>query len=287
MAEIRIAAILRAGIFSPNHIANDAAILHAAVGELRRRGCIVNVYTETEFCEKQIDEEVVLAMCRGQKTLDKIQRLEDEGRIVVNSGYGIENCIRMILVRLLADAGVPLPDSFVVETDVDVRKRLVKAGFGACWVKKGDAPVHHLEDMARCRHPEEAQEILHEFFFRHISKAVVSKDIPGEKVRCYGIAASGWFHCFMPFRSGDNLQDEKGDSFGKYEEIKKICMQAAEVLKIDIFGCDVVIAPDGRCYLVNFDDWPSFAPIRKEAAKEIAKSVLTRVRNLTAKRKRL
>lgn len=287
MAEIRIAAILRAGIFSPNHIANDAAILHAAVGELRRRGCLVNVYTETEFCESQIDEDVVLAMCRGQKTIDKIQRLEDEGRIVVNSGYGIENCIRMILVRLLAGAGVPLPDSFVVETDVDVRKRLMKAGFGACWVKKGDAPVHHLEDMARCRHPEEAQEMLHEFFFRKISKAVISKDIPGEKVRCYGIATSGWFHCFMPFRSADNLQDEKGESFEKYDEIKNICMQAAEVLKIDIFGCDVVIGPDGRCYLVNFDDWPSFAPIRKEAAKAIAKSVLTRVRNLTAKRKRL
>lgn len=281
MADIRIAAVLRAGIFSPNHIANDAAILHATVAELRRRGCNVNVYTEAEFCEAVIDEDIILTMSRGQKTLHKIQLLEDKGIIVVNSAYGIENCIRMIMVRLLADAGVPMPESYVVDTDVDVRKKLVNAGIEACWVKKADAPVHHLEDMARCRHAEEAQEILHEFFFRHISKAVVSRDIEGEKIRCYGIASSGWFHCFMPFRSSGIDCAEAPDA-----EVKKICMKAAEILKVDIFGCDVVMTASGDCYLVNFDDWPSFAPIRKEAAKEIAKSVMARIRRQSYKRKR-
>ncbi|MDE6633482.1 MAG: hypothetical protein K2K23_10830, partial [Muribaculaceae bacterium] len=200
MADITIAAVLRAGIFSPNHIANDAAILHAVVAELRKRGCLVNVYSEDEFCNATIEEDVVLAMCRGARTVEKIQYLEDAGRLVVNSGYGIENCIRMIMVRLLAKAGLPVPEFFVVDTDVDIRKQLKKAGFGPCWVKKGDAPLHHLEDIALCRHDEEAQEILHEFFFRHIGKAVVSKEIAGEKIRCYGVVSSDWFHSFVPFR---------------------------------------------------------------------------------------
>lgn len=287
MAEISVAAILRAGIFSPNHIANDAAILHAVVAELRRRGCQVNVYSEDEFCSASIGEDVILAMCRGDRAVEKIQRLEDAGRLVVNSGYGIENCIRMIMVRLLAQAGVAVPEFFVVDTDVDVRKQLLKAGFGPCWVKKGDAPVHHLEDIARCRHAEEAQELLHEFFFRHISKAVISKDVEGEKIRCYGVASSGWFHSFLPFRSG-NVEEER-DALPQtmWQSVKDICMKAAQVLNVDVFGCDIVVDMEGKCQLVSFDDWPSFAPIRKEASRAIAKAVLARARKAALASKRL
>lgn len=284
MADISIAAVLRAGIFSPNHIANDAAILHAVVAELRKRGCQVNVYSEDEFSERRIDEDVILAMCRGSRAIVKLQALEDEGRLVMNSGYGIENCTRMIMVRLLEQARIRIPQSFVVETDVDVRKMLGKAGFGACWVKKGDAPVHHLEDIARCRHVEEAQEILHEFFFRHISKAVISRQVDGEQIRCYGIASSGIFHAFLPFRAGGDpgAGALPGDLL---QEVRGICMKAAEVLKVDVFGCDIILDSDGLCHLVNFDDWPSFAPIRKDAARAIAKAVIARVRKQSSKRK--
>ena len=285
MADISIAAVLRAGIFSPNHIANDAAILHAVVAELRKRGCEVNVYSEEEFADADIHEDVVLAMCRGERAISKLQTLEDAGRIVMNSGYGIENCIRMIMVRLLAQGGVPIPDSFVVDTDVDVRKMLRKAGFGACWVKKGDAPVHHLEDIARCRHAEEAQEILHEFFFRHILKAVVSRAVDGEKIRCYGIASSGTFHAFLPLRTPEGDDAASALPPDLLCQAKDICMRAADVLKVDIFGCDMVLDAQGVCHLVNFDDWPSFAPIRKEAAKAIARAVIARARKSSSKRK--
>ena len=286
MAEIRIAAILRAGVFSPNHIANDAAILHAAADELRRRGCQVNVYSESDFLTADIDEDIILAMCRGDKAVERLQHLEDEGRIVVNSGYGIENCVRVIMVRLLSDAGIPIPESFVVDTDVEVRRKLEKAGFGACWVKRADSPVLHLEDICRCRHPEEAQEILHEFFFRHISKAVVSRAMDGEKIRFYGIASSGWFHCFMPLRPGDSASVGSDSADPVVLKVRDIAMRTAKVLRVDVFGGDMVLTPDGECYIVNFDDWPSFASIRKEAAKAIAKSVMTRARNLISKRRR-
>lgn len=285
MADLRIAAVLRAGIFSPNHIANDAAILHATAEELRRRGCQVRMLSESEFVTADIDEDVVLAMCRGEEALAKLQKLEDKGLTVVNSGYGIENCVRMIMMRLLEDAGVPIPESYVVDTDVETRRRLLKAGFGACWVKKGDAPVLHLEDICRCRHPEEAQEILHEFFFRGIRKAVVSKDIPGEKIRFYGIASSEWFHCFMPYRNAATSEDSDCMQPSEIQNIKDICMKAAQALRIDIFGGDMTLTPEGECLIVNFDDWPSFAPIRKEAARAIAKSVIAGRRSRNSKHK--
>lgn len=281
MADIRIAAVLRAGIFSPNHIANDAAILHAAAAELRRRGCMVNVYSEQTFIEESIDEDIVLAMCRSKEAVEKLQHLEDEGRIVVNSGYGIENCVRMIMTSILAENDIPTPESIVADTNVEVRRRLEKSGFGACWVKRADSPALHQEDSCRCRHPEEAQEILHEFFFRGIRKAVVSRYVDGDIIRFYGVASIGWFHCLMPF--GDDSPEAVEEKNGRMREI---AMKAAASLGVDIFGGDMVMTPSGDLYLVNFDDWPSFAPVRKDAAKAIAKSVVSRVRRTNPKRRR-
>lgn len=282
MADIRIAAVLRAGIFSPNHIGNDAAILHATAGELRRRGCQVNVYSEQEFLERAVDEDIVLAMCRGPQTVERLQRLEDKGMTVINSGYGIENCVRMIMTGMLQEAGIPIPESIVVDTNVEARRRLERAGFGICWVKRADSPTLHQEDSCRCRHPEEAQEILHEFFFRGIRKAVVSRYVEGERIRFYGVASSGWFHCFIPFGAGTILETDEQ----KKERIRDIAMKAAATLGVDIFGGDMVMTPQGDIYLANFDDWPSFAPIRKEAAKAIAKSVIAGTRRSGTKRKK-
>lgn len=282
MADITIAAILRDGTFSPNHIANDAAILHASAAELRKRGFLVNVYSEYQFVGSKITEDVILAMCRGRKAVDKLQTLEDEGRIVINSGYGIENCIRMFMIPSLVNAGVKMPESILVETDVDVRRRLVDSGFDTAWVKIADDHLHHLEDVCRCRHVEEVQEILHEFFFRGIRKAAVSKMVEGRSVRFYGVASSGWFHCFMPFEKGFSVGDEASEAI--MQSVRETAFKAAAVLGVDIFGGDMTITTEGDCVLVNFDDWPSFAPIRKEASKAIAKSVLAQLRKLIRKR---
>lgn len=39
MATTKIAAIMRAGVFSPNHVGNDATILNTVAEQLRKRGC--------------------------------------------------------------------------------------------------------------------------------------------------------------------------------------------------------------------------------------------------------
>jgi len=46
MNEVKIAGIMRAGVFSPNHIGNDAAVFNAVVEQLRKRGMTVNIYNE-------------------------------------------------------------------------------------------------------------------------------------------------------------------------------------------------------------------------------------------------
>ena len=49
MADTKIAAILRAGAYSPNHIGNDAAILNLTCEQLRKRGCQVKTYSEEQL----------------------------------------------------------------------------------------------------------------------------------------------------------------------------------------------------------------------------------------------
>ena len=69
MAEINIAGIMRAGAYSPNHIGNDAAIFNAVADQLRKRGCIVNIYSEEQFNNGQVNEPVIINMCREMKSI--------------------------------------------------------------------------------------------------------------------------------------------------------------------------------------------------------------------------
>ncbi|MBQ2235469.1 MAG: hypothetical protein II428_01975 [Muribaculaceae bacterium] len=85
MAEIKIAGIMRAGAYSPNHIGNDTAIFNATAEQLRIRGCQVNTYSEEQFNRDGVQEDIIMAMCREQESITRLQRLEDEGRLVINS----------------------------------------------------------------------------------------------------------------------------------------------------------------------------------------------------------
>lgn len=280
MAEIRIAGVMRAGAFSPNHIGNDAAIFNLTAEALRKRGAEVNVYSEEEFLKARIDEPVVMDMCRELDSVAKLKTLEDEGRLVINSGYGIENCTRERMTRLLVGNGVPYPESLIVDTNENVKSAMLKGGFDKVWIKRGDSHSKHKEDVSYCRHPEEAQEMLHEYFYRGIRRAVINRHLPGDLIKFYGIVGSDYFYHFYPMEMGHSkygyeLINGAATQIPFDEEyLKKICSRAAEVLGVKIYGGDCIVDPDGSIRIIDLNDWPSFAPCRKEASKEIAKAIL-------------
>ena len=284
MAEIEIAGIMRAGAYSPNHIGNDAAIFNATAEHLRKRGYIVNVYSEDRFNSTDIQEPVILDMCREQASIKKLQQLEDNGKLVINSGYGIENCTRERMTRILLGSDIPYPESLIVNTDEAVIPALKKAGFQSCWIKRGDFHAMHKEDVSYVRHPEEAQEVLQEYFYRGIPRAVINRHLPGDLIKFYGIHNSPFFHWFYPFDEGHSkygLEAINGKSKGidfDIDELKRICHEAAEALDVEIYGGDCIVSPDGVIRIIDFNDWPSFAPCRNEAAPFIAKSVLSYIK---------
>lgn len=276
---------MRAGAYSPNHIGNDAAIFNAAADELRKRGCIVDIFSEEKFIDSDVQADVVLNMCREQASIRKLQELEDKGVIVINSGYGIENCTREKMTRLLMGHGIPYPDSLIVNTNESVGRELTEAGFSSCWIKRGDFHAMHKEDVSYCRHVEEAQDMLQEYWLRGIRRAVINRHLEGDLVKFYGVSGQQFFYWFYPFDMGHSkygYEAVNGKSQGipfSEEYLREICQKASDTLEVKIYGGDCIVAPDGSIRIIDFNDWPSFAPCRKEAAPFIAKCVLKTVRN--------
>ena len=284
MAVINIAGIMRAGVYSPNHIGNDTAIFNATAEQLRKRGCIVNIYSEEQFNKQGVNEEYIMTMCRQPESIANLQKLEDEGRLVINSGYGIENCTRERMTRILLGNGIPYPTSLIVNTDENVKAMLKKSGFKSCWIKRGDFHAMHKEDVSYVRHPEEAQEVLQEYFLRGIKRAVINVHLEGDLVKFYGVRGTSFFFWFYPFDQGHSkygLEEVNGKAQGisfDVKELKNICNQAANELNIEIYGGDCIISPEGQIQIIDFNDWPSFAPCRVESAPHIAKRVLTLIK---------
>ena len=51
------------------------------------------------------------------------------------------------------------------------------------------------------------------------------------------------------------------------------------MLQVDVYGGDCIVSPDGSIRIIDFNDWPSFAPCRKEAAIAIGQAVLQKTKN--------
>ena len=167
------------------------------------------------------------------------------------------------------------------EAGVDALK---KAGIERCWIKRGDFHAMHKEDVSFCRHPQEAQEVLQEYFLRGIKRAVINVHLDGDLIKFYGVHGTDFFFWFYPFEAGHSKYGAEainGPSQGiKFDEnyLRKICSDAAEILDVQIYGGDCIIDADGSIRIIDFNDWPSFAPCREQAAPYIAKSIMASIK---------
>ncbi len=275
---------MRAGAYSPNHIGNDAAIFNATADQLRKRGIVVNIYSEEQFIAGQVKERIIVNMCREMKSMHLLQKLEDEGVLVINSGYGIENCTRERMTRILVGSNIPYPESLIVDTDEAVTEKLKKGGYTQCWIKRGDFHAMHKEDVSYVRHPEEAQEVLQEYFLRGIKRAVINRHLVGDLIKFYGVQGTPFFYWFYPFEAGHSKYGHEaingksqGIEFDK-SHMRSICQAASEVLDVKVYGGDCIVNADGSIRIIDFNDWPSFAPCRQEAAPHIAKCIINTIK---------
>ncbi len=273
MSEIKIAAVMRAGAYSPNHIGNDASILSSVAEQLRKRGCEVTLYSEEQLCRGEVTEKIIINMCRESRSLQRLEELAAEGAVIINSPAGIANCIRERQTCIFIGSNIPFPESVITSTDRVVKGDLEARGFTKCWVKRADNYAMHKEDISYVRTPQEAQEALQEYFLRGIGRAVISRHIKGDIIKFYGVVGSPFFYWYYPYDSEHELAAAEG-SKAVEAALKALCSRAATELGLMVYGGDAVLDSDGRLTLIDFNDWPSFAPCRNAAATAIAKAVI-------------
>ncbi len=276
--KIEIAGIRRDSQYSPNHVGNDAAIFNLTVDCLKKKGCSVKEYSEIEFLESEVKEEVIFDMVRDKDAILKLQKLEDEGKLVINSGYGIENCTREKMTRLLISNHIPHPKSIIVNTDEPLPVS-VEYMAKRYWIKRGDFHAIHREDVTYTRNIEEAETLLGEYALRGIKTAVLNEHLVGDLIKFYGVAGTDFFYWFYP----NDLNHTKfgwekinGQATGipfSQDSLKALCNDAAKVLNIYVYGGDCVVDSDGQMRIIDFNDWPSFAPCRSNAAPFIAQCI--------------
>jgi hypothetical protein len=276
--KLQLAAIRRGNQYSPNHVGNDAAIFNLTIDILREKNCEVTAYSEQEFQDARVDAPIIFSMARDTCTISKLQELEAEGRKIINSGYGINNCTRAKMTRLLLDNKIPYPRSLIVSTNESLPQAALELG-DFCWVKRGDFHAIHYEDVAYARNGKEAENILSEFALRGIPSAVLNEHLKGDLIKFYGVKNTYFFFWFYPNdlnHSKFGLEAINGKAKGiqfDLEYLKKICTKAAEVLDIYIYGGDCVVDDSGNIFIIDFNDWPSFAPCRADAAPYIAQCI--------------
>lgn len=280
MSKTKIVGIKRQTKYSPNHIGNDGMIFNLTAEHLVKLGYEVEEYTEPEFLLADFrDKPYFFNMVRERNSMKKLQLLESKRAIVVNSGYGIENCTRALMTSILMANKIPHPQSVIVDVCEDPSEALMAMNAPAYWVKRGDSHAVHREDVAYARNIDEVKSILLEFELRGIPNAVINEHLVGDLVKFYGVADTDFFYWFYPFdlsHSKFGLEKINGTakefpfSAGK---LKEACDKAGEVLNVKVYGGDCVVDTDGSFKIIDFNDWPSFAPCRDEAAPKIAESI--------------
>lgn len=279
MSKIKIAGIKRSTKYSPNHVGNDGKIFNLVTDSLREMGYQVDEYTESEFLLHKGKIKHVFNLARDKTTIRHLQKLEKAGATVINSGFGIDNCSRENMTKLLIQHKIPHPNSIIVNVDDDPTDQLEKMNAPAFWVKRGDSHAIHREDVTYARNVVEAKSIIQEFGLRGIPNAVVNEHLVGDLVKFYGVANTDFFYWFYPYdlsHSKFGLEAINGEAKEykfSVEKLKAACDKAGDVLNVQIYGGDCVVDQHGNFKIIDFNDWPSFAPCRDIAAPSIAECI--------------
>ena len=285
--------IMRDSSFSPNCVNSDAAIFEAVSKQLEALGAKVYPYSEYSYDEqfrnfKDLDEYADLkkqvwlknnmagyfSMARSSSALQELMVAMLNDLPGLNSPMGVMKCVRWEMTSLLMDYGIPMPKSKIVRSYDGLGDWYIYP----CWLKRGDACAQQKEDTCYVETREEAEKVLLSFRERNISFVVLNEHLKGDLVKFYGVEGTDFFYWFYPSKCGHRskfgLEAINGDAQGipfVVEDLKKTADRAAKVLETPIYGGDCIIAEDGSFRIIDFNDWPSFAPCRDAAAYYIAK----------------
>ncbi len=270
--KLQIAGIKRSPKYSPNQTTNDTLIFMQTVERLTELGINVRTYEEFDLGTIDIKENLIFSMAQGIKGVIILSKMEEQGKVIVNSPKGSINCYRGNMVKILQENNIQFPKSLVVTTDEKDRITFNDFNVKKIWAKRGDVHAVHREDVTLVYSEDERKNIFHEFEKRGIKEIVLQEHLYGDVIKFYGIIGSDFFHWYYLNGVNHNPFDEK--------RLLELATESAKIIGLEIFGGDAVISDDGTISIIDINDWPSFAPVRNEASKQISNLIFNKVKKL-------
>ena len=271
----RVIGIARSPAYSPfQHATNDQAILEATLAELEGMGWSARCLHEQDIGSVSLPSAgLYLNMCQGSDAALALLAHESEGLRFFNLPSSTLRCHRERLIAELQRGRIPFPPTVLLRTARSPGAprpiALQRLGPGPWWLKRGGVHAERVGDV-RLLPPvwEELERGLAKLAARGIRLAAVQTHVEGPVVKFYGVGKGTFFHAYL----ADSKTPVPPDLI-EPARLRALAFRAAALLKLDIFGGDVVIAAPGRPVLIDLNDWPSFAPVRENASRAIARYV--------------
>lgn len=261
----KVLKVYRAERFSPNSVKNDRAIIDAVGDLLEKKGFNVAGVSEYELSANDVSD-IYLTMARSDEALTVLNKKEAEGGIVINPTNGIRSCRRSTIDKLMRDNGLPAAPL---------------TGEYGYWLKRGDEAAQSPKDVVFTANDSERNNAMQSFKERGITDVVVTAHVNGDVVKFYGVCGTGFFKTFYAddgnySKFGDEKLNGKPQHYNfNINKLRNDAERLAAFVGVDVYGGDCIVRHDGTYAIIDFNDWPSFARCRDEAANAITQKVET------------
>ncbi len=266
----RLVALYRSPTYSPEvHRGNDTAILDATVAELEGRGWQVARTSEGDVAAGRLPPaDLYVNMCQGPAASERLLTLVPRQALAVNPPESVLNCHRHRLVVRMAAAGLPFPRTLIVPTDEpQAAMPLVHQLNGdgrPVWVKRGDVHAETSADVVAAREAG-VQDAIAAFARRGVARVALQAHVGGPIVKFYAVADGRFFFWY----AADAIPRPRPIEISE-DRLRELVFSAARAVGLEVFGGDVAFPQPDTPVLIDLNDWPSFAPVRVEAAAAIA-----------------
>lgn len=275
---MKILGVGRAPQFSPNSVDRDAAILTTVKEQLELSGGHeVLLIDERELTAETLAApfDRIFSMSRSAAALHLEAEAERSGTPVQNSARGRLQLNRRALLTLCREKGIPVPDYATADRPIE------EPPFAfPFWMKRDDRTTQQAGDVRFVADSSQWDETMQTVREQGIAHYILEQHIPGDLIKFYSVAGTAFFHHSYPTRNGgfskfgtENINGRAQGFAFNVQELKQKADQLATAAGITVYGGDAVVQPDGRFFLIDFNDWPSFSVCRKEAARAIAACV--------------
>lgn len=274
---MRFLSVSRAECFSPRSVARDAAVLSRVEQLLRADGHEVERVSEDDAPAALPAAAGIVSMARGEHMLSLLSQAEARGVAVMNAPQGVLRCSRVHLAACCSALAIPSPQSWVLTEGAPT-----SALCYPLWLKRGDACAQQEGDVVFVSASEQLPAALTAFWARGIRRVVAVRHLEGQLIKFYGVEHMPFFFTCRPEFSKFGLEahNDGGASVPfSAEHLRAAACRLAAHVGVPVFGGDAVVGGDGVARIIDFNDWPSFAPCLDAAAPFIVQRFYQQLRS--------